>query len=134
MVPSFPVTTAVVISPFVIIVSRSFIPTTDTMCVDLCRSSADVVECRRNQNVVKSAVQTTLAPGTRPTQSRPSLRRGPCDISYHMIAMFLAARGQCCQTKPKFRFRFLLMFNIRFNDIYPIFREAYDILFFTSAF
>uniref|UniRef100_A0A6B0UGH3 Uncharacterized protein n=1 Tax=Ixodes ricinus TaxID=34613 RepID=A0A6B0UGH3_IXORI len=52
--------------PFVIIVARSFVHTTDTTCADLCRSCADIVECRRHQNVAKSAVQqTTLAPATR---------------------------------------------------------------------
>ncbi|KAG0425459.1 hypothetical protein HPB47_027372 [Ixodes persulcatus] len=79
---------------------EGFVHTTDTTCEDLCRSCADVVECRRHQNMVKSAVQTTLAPGTCPPQSRPSLRRGSRDISCHVIAMFLAARGQCCRTEP----------------------------------
>uniref|UniRef100_A0A6B0UZ82 Uncharacterized protein n=1 Tax=Ixodes ricinus TaxID=34613 RepID=A0A6B0UZ82_IXORI len=130
----FCVATTVVVSPFVIIVSRSFVRTMDTTCADLCRSCADVVECRKHQNVAKSAVQTTLAPATRPPQSRPSLGRGSRDISYHVMAMYLAARGQCCRTEPKFRFRFPLMFKIICKNIYPIFHEANDIVSFTRAF
>ncbi|KAM7315805.1 hypothetical protein ISCGN_005588 [Ixodes scapularis] len=38
---------------------------------DLCRSCADVVECRRHQNVAKGAVQTTLAPAARPPAPIP---------------------------------------------------------------
>ncbi|KAG0411841.1 hypothetical protein HPB47_011022 [Ixodes persulcatus] len=87
------VATTVVVSPFVIIVSRSFVHTMDTTCADLCHSCADVVECRRHQYMVKGAVQTTLSPGTRGRQCCPSLRRGSRDILYHMIAMFLAARA-----------------------------------------
>ncbi|CAN7974909.1 unnamed protein product [Ixodes persulcatus] len=88
----------------------------------------DVVECRRHQNVAKRAVQTTLAPATRPPQSRASLGRGSRDILYHVMAMYLAARGQCCRTEPKFRFRFPLVFKIRFKNIYPIFRVANDVV------
>ncbi|EEC10556.1 hypothetical protein IscW_ISCW007628, partial [Ixodes scapularis] len=85
-------------------------------------------------NAVKSAVQMTLAPGTRPPQSRLSLRRKSCDISYYVIAIFLAARGQCCRTKPTFRFRFLLVLKIIFNNMYPISRGANQVISFTSAF
>lgn len=60
-----PVTTTVVVSPFAIIVSWSYVQTTVTMCADLCRSCADV--CRRHLNRVKDVVMTTLVPSTPPT-------------------------------------------------------------------
>lgn len=46
--------------------------------------------------------------------------------------MFLVAPGQCCQTEPKFRF--LLMFKVGLNKIYPIFREANNVVPFIGAF
>uniref|UniRef100_A0A6B0UUA1 Uncharacterized protein n=1 Tax=Ixodes ricinus TaxID=34613 RepID=A0A6B0UUA1_IXORI len=104
------ITTAiVVVLSVVLIVSQTPI---HAMCADSCRSCADVVECRRHRNVVKSAVQTTLAPGTcapqwwlaGPPQYCPSLHRGSRDISYYVMAMFFTSRGECCQTKPKFWF------------------------------
>ncbi|KAM7288611.1 hypothetical protein ISCGN_028815 [Ixodes scapularis] len=55
----------------------------NTTCADLYHSFADVVECRRHQNMLKSAVQTTLASGTRTPRSRPSLRRKSRDIVYN---------------------------------------------------
>lgn len=62
------ITTAIVASPFAIIVFRSFV---HTMCADWGRRCTDV-RYRRHQSVIKTAVQMTLAPGIHPPQRWPA--------------------------------------------------------------
>lgn len=68
----------------------------------------------------------------RPDPTSCHILEGSRDRSYYVVAMFLAARRQCCPTEPKFRF--LLTFKVRFHKIHPIFCEANDAVPFISVF